>query len=32
MSGQRYTGCLRVILGAVLFVILRILARVLFEL
>jgi len=30
MNEQRYAGCLRVILGGVLFVILRILARVLF--
>lgn len=32
MNERRYTGCLRVILGAVLFVILHILARALFGL
>lgn len=32
MNEQRYAGCLRVILGAALFVILRVLARVLFGL
>jgi hypothetical protein len=32
MNERRYTGCLRVIMGAALFVILRVLARVLFGL